>query len=76
MPRTKDKMYKQPRKDDVIQKLTKDETFIIGQCYEEVAATTIACKLCGSKKFNVGQGSYYTVIKCVNCDWQLCVHEG
>ena len=56
--------------------LPEDETFIIGQCYENEAATTLSCNKCGSKSFNVGQGTYYTAIKCINCDWQLCIHDG
>lgn len=76
MPRKKDEAYKQPYRDDVIQKLPEDETFFIGQCYEDEAATTICCKKCGNTNFIVGVGSYYTAIKCNACNWQLCVHDG
>lgn len=76
MPGGKDKNYKQPEFEDVLQDLPNDETFIIGQCYEDKAATTLSCKKCGSTSFNVGQGACYTAIKCVNCSWQLCVHLG
>jgi len=76
MPRKKDENYKQPKYDEVIKELPDDETFIIGQCYEDEAATTMSCKKCGGIAFNVGQGSYYTVIKCISCDWQLCIHDG
>jgi ribosomal protein L37E len=53
-----------------------DETFFIGRFYEDCAATTLACKKCGGKSFNVGQSSYITVIKCISCDWQLDIHNG
>ena len=76
MPREIDKKYKEPAWHDVFVKLEDDKTFKIGQCYEDQAATTIACKKCGSHEFNVGQGSYFTAIKCVKCDWQICIHEG
>jgi len=53
-----------------------DDTFHIGQSYEDVAATTVECKLCGSRSFNVGEGNYFTAIKCVKCKWELMIHEG
>jgi hypothetical protein len=76
MPREKDENYKQPQWSDVIQTLPEDETFIIGQCYESEAATTLSCKKCSNTAFRVGRGDYYTAIKCTACDWQLCIHEG
>jgi ribosomal protein S27E len=76
MTRKKDEMYKEPDFYDVIKELPDDETFVIGQSYEEYAATTLACKKCGNTAFRVGQGSYFTAIKCTECDWQLCIHEG
>jgi hypothetical protein len=53
-----------------------DNTFHIGQCYESHCAKTIKCKNCGSYEFKVGVGSYYTAISCVNCKWELAIHEG
>ena len=76
MTRIKNKGYKEPCYQDVIVKLPEDDTFFIGQSYEEAAATTLACKKCGGMNFNIGQGNYFTAVKCVNCDWQLCIHEG
>ena len=76
MPRLKDKEYQQPEYDEVIEELEGDETFIIGQVYEDVAATTLCCKKCKNTAFRVGRGSYYTAIKCTACDWQLCIHDG
>jgi len=38
---------------------------------------TLFCKQCGENKFYVGKnGKYYTAIKCINCEWELCIHEG
>lgn len=71
-----DKNYKEPKHSDVIKKLPDDKTFIIGQDYKNEVATTICCKKCGSKSFNVGKASHYTAIRCVECEWQLCIHEG
>jgi hypothetical protein len=73
---------KNPIKDDVDPDMldlvfTLPETlFHIGQCYEDSPAETVACKLCNSTSFNVGTASYYTAIKCVNCGWECCVHNG
>ena len=76
MPRKRDENYKQPYWDEVLQELPEDETFVIGQCYEEDAVTTLSCKGCGNTSFRVGQGRHYSAIKCAACDWQLCIHEG
>jgi len=53
-----------------------DGTWHIGQGYEAETVESLVCKKCGSKEFNVGKGNYYTAIRCVNCKWELCVHEG
>lgn len=37
---------------------------------------TIACKKCGSNQFNVGIAFCLTVIRCVNCEWEIPIHEG
>ena len=50
--------------------------FHIGQYYEHKPAKTIFCKRCGGKEFHVGRGNCWTGIKCVNCDWEICIHEG
>jgi len=56
--------------------MNEDALFHIGQSYEEKVVDTLYCKKCGGKDFNVGVGSYYTAIKCVSCQWEVCVHEG
>ena len=61
---------------DLTKKDAQDETFHIGQCYEEEAATTLVCAKCEGKIFNVGQGSYFTAIRCVKCEWEQCIHDG
>ena len=53
-----------------------DETLHIGQCYENEAAKIIQCKICGGKKFNVGQGEYFAAIRCVECHWEVSIHDG
>lgn len=53
-----------------------DDEFSIGQCYEKEPASKIYCKKCLSDKFIVGLGSYYTAIKCPNCLWEKCIHDG
>ena len=53
-----------------------DETFHIGQSYENTAAKTLECRHCGGREFNVGQGGYFTAIRCVRCEWEECIHDG
>jgi len=55
---------------------SEEDEFEIGQCYEDIPAKKIKCKKCGSDKFIVGVGSYFTAIKCPNCKWEYCIHEG
>ena len=50
--------------------------FHIGQSYEEVPASKTVCTDCGGSEFYVGQGSYFTAIKCTTCEWEICVHQG
>ncbi len=50
--------------------------FKIGQSYEKTPAKTLVCKECKSKKFIVGQGSYFTAIKCEVCEYEICIHQG
>ena len=50
--------------------------FDIGQCYEDTPAKTLVCKKCKSKKFIVGQASYFTAIKCEKCGYEICIHSG
>ena len=55
-----------------------DETvqFHVGQSYSKKVATGIACSICGGNKFNVGHGDRFTAIKCANCQWEMCIHDG
>lgn len=50
--------------------------FILRQIYEDNPVRTIICKHCKSDRFIVGQGHCYTAIKCVNCGYELNIHEG
>lgn len=52
-----------------------NDLFHIGQGYDNRAAQQIKCN-CGCDKFYVGEGDYYTAIKCSNCELELCIHEG
>jgi hypothetical protein len=53
-----------------------DDEFVIGQSYEEKPAQRMECLHCGGKQFIVGQGSYFTAIKCPTCLWEVSIHEG
>jgi hypothetical protein len=50
--------------------------FHVGQSYESEPANKLICKKCGSDKFNVGKGCCFTAIRCANCEWEECVHDG
>lgn len=77
MPRLRDKKYQKEMEGlpPFTEKDVDDETFKIGQCYESDAATSLRCKSCKGTNFKVGVGDCYTAIKCVNCDWQECIHD-
>lgn len=53
-----------------------DGTWHVGQCYEEANTKTVICTKCGSRLFNVGEGSYLTAIRCAVCRWELVFHDG
>lgn len=67
--------YIEPDFSDVLRESDADE-FEIGQSYEGVPDKRIECKICGSKQFIVGVGSFHTSIKCPNCLWEMCIHTG
>jgi len=69
-PDLEDKMFK-----DLI-KTVEDDNFHIGQCYDEIPCKTLFCIKCGSDKFIVGEGDYYTAIKCPICKYEICIHNG
>ncbi len=52
-------------------------TFSLHQIYEKEGDTEqIHCYNCGSGLFRVGQGSHYTVVKCMRCQHEECIHDG
>lgn len=53
-----------------------DGLFHVGQSYEDQPAKTLYCKNCNGSTFNVGKANYFTAIRCVNCGYEVCVHEG
>lgn len=71
-----DKKYEQPDESEVLEHDENDTTFHIGQFGSKNPASTLVCKICKGKEFNIGTDAYYTAIKCVKCDWQICIHEG
>lgn len=55
----------------------KDSTlFHIGQSYSQTPIKKLSCKICGSDSFNVGVGDHFTGIRCVKCEWEVCIHDG
>ena len=54
----------------------KEIEFAVGQSYEDTPAKTLFCKHCGNDQFKVAQGDYFTAVKCVNCEYEICIHKG
>ena len=52
------------------------DMFHIGQSYEREPCNQVICKICGGEKFYVGSEEYFTAIKCVNCNYEISIHEG
>jgi ribosomal protein S27E len=51
--------------------------FHLHQIYEEPGDTEqLKCSNCGDMEFFVGQGSYFTVAKCMKCGHEECIHDG
>lgn len=51
--------------------------FSLYQGYDGPGSTKqIECAKCGSNKFYVGSGSYFTVVKCCKCNHEECIHDG
>lgn len=51
------------------------DDFVIKPSTADNPPETFICK-CGSDNFKVGRTSYFTAIKCTQCGFQFCVHEG
>lgn len=54
-----------------------EKPFRLHQTYDKPGSTRqIRCRWCGSTRFEVGQGSYYTVVRCPECGTEECIHDG
>ncbi len=54
-----------------------ERPFALHQCYEKPGDTKqVKCARCGRTTLEVGQGSYYTVIRCPDCGHEYCIHNG
>ena len=54
----------------------KEKPFHLGQEWEDEKAKQVACSKCGGDQFHVGQGNFYTAIRCVTCKWEMGIHSG
>ena len=66
---------KYPSKDDYLGE-KKEVEFTVKQSYEDTPASTLVCKHCGNDQFKVAQASYFTAVKCVNCEYEIWIHKG
>jgi len=64
-----------PTQEDYLE-YKKEIEFNVGQCYEDEPAKTLICKHCGNDQFKIAQGSYFTAVKCVKCEYEVCIHDG
>ena len=46
-----------------------------GEDVEDRVNEQLICE-CGCSEFTIYQGSYMTVVKCNDCNFEYCVHEG
>ena len=54
-----------------------DKPFMLHQSYEKPGDTKqVKCAKCGRATLEVGQGRYYTVIRCPDCGHESCIHDG
>lgn len=61
---------------DYFCKESDEDVFHIGELCSNQAAELVKCKICGGSNFNVGRGNYYTAIRCLECQWEVCIHDG
>jgi hypothetical protein len=73
---TTEQIQKHEHRLELYRDVESDGTFHIGQCYENKAAILQECVICGCREFNVGVGDCFTAIRCKNCEWELCIHDG
>jgi len=54
----------------------KNTVFHVKAPYQKEVVPTYQCKECKGIEFNVGRSGFYTIIKCINCKWENCIHAG
>lgn len=64
-----------PDQDDYLEEKEEIE-FNIGQHYKETPARTLVCKHCKNEEFKVAIDYCFTAIKCINCEYEICIHDG
>jgi hypothetical protein len=48
-----------------------------GICYKQTPAKQIKCAICGNNKFYVAEsGTYWVGIKCIVCEYEICIADG
>lgn len=51
--------------------------FKLHQCYEVTGSMrSPICKTCNKSDFSVACGSYFTVLMCMHCGKECCIHDG
>ena len=69
------KWFEEEHISDVVLRPRGDFT-AVKQVYDDQYPETFVCRNCGSDKFIVGHGGYFTAIKCDKCNYEICVHDG
>ena len=71
-------IYPKPRRDWVLlhEFIADNESKWHLKDYARKSPKGVTCVLCGSVNFNVCQGEYFTGIRCINCNWELAIHQG
>lgn len=52
------------------------KNFHLVKSQDEGCCETLVCKLCENDQFIIGQKEYFTALKCVNCNYEIGIHEG
>lgn len=64
--------------EEVVDSAPRGDFALIGWSYEKRPPDTYFCLKCGTDRFLVGKSpdALLTVLKCPNCGWERCVHDG
>ena len=69
-------LHERPLNSDLIEYDESSDDFHLEKYRGKDTVSKILCKECRTDKMQVAQANYRTLIKCSNCKWEICIHEG